>query len=481
MTEPTDDLVPAATETAVRAVWSAPTQSALREAAREMDQAGLCVVRVRGDGTKRPEGSWKALQASRSSSAALARQFPPGDAPAATYGVGVVCGSISGNLLMIEFEGAAVKEGWLTMAAQTVAAHPDPAVSAAWDAVMGGWVEESPSGGLHLHVRVTGGPCPGNIKIASRELRIDEMDARQLAAVTADPARTFPKTMIETRGEGGFAVRAPSGGSVHPSGWAYTRVHGSPADIPEVPAEAVSGLLSALEMLNVYVAPAHSARPAGGRTAARVDPSDGEGLSPFEDFNERADWETILDGILFRSGTAHDGIEQWTRLGKDPADGHSATIGFGGDLLHVFSSSVGELPTGQSMNKAQVYTWLRFGSIDSAACSKAAKELRASGYGFRPQDDDPLSAEAVIASGGRDLRITRIPADPDALVQAVTEASDLAVETVLRWSLTALKPMLRTDRSAVRAAVDRIGQAALERGLDEDDIRQAVISILVQG
>lgn len=464
----TEPLVPAPTETAVSAVWSAPTASAIRQAARTMDDAGLSVIRVKGDGTKRPEGSWKSAQSVRFPGAVLSRMFPPGDTLASGYGVGVICGAVSGGLLMIEFEGAAVKEGWLARAATAAATA---GLAEEWDDLMSGWVEMSPSGGLHLHVRVHGGACPGNLKLASRELRPSEMDERQAATVSADPTKTFPKIMVETRGEGGFAVRAPSGGTVHPSGKAYARVHGSALTIPVMPLEAVEGLLTALRSLNEYEPPAARARPAHGRTAPQVTPVDGQGLSPFDDYNDRADWEEILDGILFRSGTNYEGTELWTRLGKDPANGHSATIGFGGDILHVFSSSVSELPEGRSLNKAQAYTWLRFGAIDPAACSKAAKELRAAGYGSRPERDE-------FMDGGRTGPYT---VDTEALVDQVESIPTPDLPGRLPGILARLRPVLRTDRAAAKVAVDRIGQAALSRGMSADEIREAIRNVLVEG
>jgi putative DNA primase/helicase len=352
-----------------------PAQSDVARTAAEFSKAGLSVVRVRGDGTKRPEGLWQDRTKVRPAVSELRRQFPMGDDPAG-YGVGVVYGGVSGGVLMIEFEGSAMAEGWFERAYAACAEH---GAADEFQALCGGWAERSPSGGIHLHVRVTGGACPGNLKIASREMLFEEMDERQRDAVRADPGRTYPKVMIETRGEGGFAVRAPSGGPVHGSGLPYVRVQGGPHTIPDMPLDRVIALLAALHTLNEYTAPAPVARPAERTVAPRPD---GEGLTPFDDFDERGDWAELLDGILFESGTTYEGVAEWTRYGKDPRDGHSATIGYAGkDLLYVFSTSVGELPQNVAMSKSKVHTWLTQGAWTPAAYQAAARDLRARGYG----------------------------------------------------------------------------------------------------
>lgn len=354
-----------------------PTANEIRDAAKKLYRTGMSVIKVRGDGTKRPYGRWEDAQHNRATGVQLSRSFPEGE-HRAEYGVGVVCGAVSGGLLMIEFEGAAVREGWVERADLAMQAA---GLGAAWEKVMGGWAEYSPSGGIHMHVLVTDGPCPGNLKLAQRQLLPEEFDARQKELYAADTGRTWPKTMIETRGEGGLRVAAPSGGPVHPSGRRYAQLLGGPEAVPEMTLETVEAVFAVLRSLNTYEVP-QRARSGSGEVR-KVERADG-GLSPFEDFKERGDWAEILDGVLDYTETRSDGVQLWTRVGKDPRDGHSATIGHGGDILHVFSSSVAELPVGRSLNKAQAYCYLRFGSLDTAAYSDAARELAYAGYGSQP-------------------------------------------------------------------------------------------------
>ena len=354
------------------------TATDLRESARRLHEAGMSVVRVRGDGSKRPEGRWERAQTERFTGATLSAMFPPG-ADEATYGIGVVCGSVSGGLLMVEFEGAAVREGWIQRAD---AAMQEAGLMGAWERLLKGWSEYSPSGGVHLHVRVSGGECPGNLKLAQRTALPEELDARQREILARDPERRWAKTMVETRGEGGFRVAAPSGGPVHPSGVAYAPLLGGPEAVETLPIDTVEALLDVLRGLNTYEAPPAAAGRASRGELRKTDRGASGGLSPFEDFNARGEWSEILEGVLEYTETRRDGVELWTRTGKDPRDGHSATVGYGAEgVLHVFSSSVSELPVGRSLNRAQAYTWLRFGNLDGPAYADAARELSAAGYG----------------------------------------------------------------------------------------------------
>lgn len=385
------------------------TKSELREAARRLHEAGMSVVRVRGDGSKRPEGKWEQAQAKRIPAATLSAMFPSGT-DEATYGIGVVCGGISGGLLMVEFEGAAVREGWIQRAD---AAMQAAGLMGAWERLMRGWSEYSPSGGVHLHVRVAGGEVPGNLKLAQRTALPEELDARQREILARDPERTWAKTMVETRGEGGFAVRAPSGGPVHPSGKSYVPLLGRPDTVETLPIDTVEALLDVLRGLNTYVAPPAAAGRASRGELRRADRgASGGGLSPFEDFNARGEWAEILEGVLEYTETRRDGVELWTRTGKDPRDGHSATVGYGAEgVLHVFSSSVSELPVGRSLNRAQAYTWLRFGDLNGQTYADAARELSAAGYG---DSGIPLGPPRSVAVKGASLPVGRTSAAPKA-------------------------------------------------------------------
>src|SRR5215470_7918261 len=74
------------------------------DSALQWRAAGCSVIRTTIDGTKAPLGEWKQYQSQRADESTLERWFGK-DHP----GMGIVCGAVSGNLEMLEFEGRALE------------------------------------------------------------------------------------------------------------------------------------------------------------------------------------------------------------------------------------------------------------------------------------------------------------------------------------------------------------------------------------
>src|SRR5262245_4907292 len=72
--------------------------------------AGLCVLPVATDGSKRRWGEWKRDRARRQSRDAVRAWFMTDQYD----GVGIVCGAVSGNVECLELEGRAVVYGVYT-------------------------------------------------------------------------------------------------------------------------------------------------------------------------------------------------------------------------------------------------------------------------------------------------------------------------------------------------------------------------------
>src|SRR5205807_10418782 len=123
---------------------------------------------------------------------------------------------VSGHLEMLEIEGRAVADG---TAQRFFAAFAEHGLTDLRDRIVGGYSETSPSSGLHLYYRITDAPALGNLKLARR------------------PTPDGPVPLIETRGEGGFVVTAPSHGPVHPTGQPWRRVTGNPVSVARITAE----------------------------------------------------------------------------------------------------------------------------------------------------------------------------------------------------------------------------------------------------
>lgn len=355
--------------------------------------AGLAPLPLRTDGSKAPAVAWRAH----------IDQAPTRDIVDAwfnrdTDGIGTICGTPAGNLEMLEVEGRAVH-----LTAQLAELMADNGLGDLWAQIDGGWLEVSPSGGLHWHYRVTDGPARPNTKLARRPATADE-----LAHNPADKV----KVLIETRGQGGFTVLAPSAGRSHPTGKPWIRAKGGPDTIPTITADERDALHAIASMLDEMPTELDGPDEPQGR---RHDVSS-DGVRPGDDFNHRATWADVL-GKHGWARTRHFGgtCYGWRRPGKtDP--GISATTGRNdADNLYVFSSST-EFETEKAYSKFAAYTLLEHGG-DYAA---AAKALRAEGYGAeasRPVDDlrDLVAPTASSSTAGSAaLAPTQLPERTDA-------------------------------------------------------------------
>ena len=280
------------------------TDSAILAAALQFASAGISVVPASMKGTKAPITNWKQYQTKAASYEQILEWFSNGET-----GLGVVTGRVSGNLEMLELEGRSVQAGMLEEAREIAI---NSGLGELWN-TLNGYVELTPSGGLHWLYRLEeGASVPGNTKIARRP-----------------GAEGGVEVLAETRGEGGYVVVAPSSGSVHPSGRPWVMISGSPATIPVISMEdrdAIHLVFRALDSM-----------PSIEQVREAVTTPKTDGLSPGDDFNARASWDDILKGWtkLYTSR----GVTYWRRPGKD-VGGISATTGRNdGDNLYVFSTS----------------------------------------------------------------------------------------------------------------------------------------------
>lgn len=353
--------------------------------------AGCSVIPIKDDGSKAPRGPWKAAQAARAARDVVTGWLSgPG-------GLGVVCGAVSGHLEMLELEGRAVAEGYGEKLRQ---ACRDNGVEDVLDVVMRGCRGKSPSGGYHFWYRVSDGPARGNTKLARR------------------PGGAGVEVLIETRGEGGFAVVPPSNGTTHASGLPWVLDEGGPATIPTITAEQRDALHAVCTLLDEM--PVEDQQPVT-TTAPRLE---GAAKRPGDDYNERASWDEILTPAGWTKLRRFGPGWAWRRPGKD-GPGISATTGQSGDAdrLYIFTTST-DLPSEQPLSKFWTYAQLQHGG-DMRAATKA---LRAAGYGdpLPPRED----IRSLIAPGQgpesegnlatvHQLKPARLPAFTDAANAAI--------------------------------------------------------------
>ncbi|NJP42300.1 bifunctional DNA primase/polymerase [Actinacidiphila epipremni] len=342
----------------------------LRVAADELHAASLCVLPVKANGTKQPDvRSWTSYKVNRSTPAEHDAWFGDGR----RTGIGVVYGAVSGNIEMIEFEGRAIAEGLLDEVTDIMIGS---GLGDDWDAITTGWVDQSPSGGLHFRARIVGAPVQGSMKLASRLAREDEFTPEERQRLAEKPGAKPPiRVLIETRGEGGYGVVAPSHGSVHASGRPYVRISGSPATLPEIDADRMDAVREVCRMVDAVP---KQETPASAPRDVR--PIGEGGLRPGDDFDARADWADILQPHGWTFVQQRGRTRYWRRPGKDR--GVSATTGRAADAdrLYVFTTGT-EFTAEVPYTKFGAHALLNFGGDHK----RAAADLKRQGYGRAPE------------------------------------------------------------------------------------------------
>jgi hypothetical protein len=361
---------------------------------------GVCIVPAAGDtpgasDSKQPwpdSPVWTPYKAARPTEDQLHRWFG-GDRYS---GLGAVCGQVSGNLELLEFEGRAIQEGLHKEIADIADAS---GLGDLWKRITRGYCERSPSGGIHLLYRVDGEPVPGNARLAVRPATDDELTDQERAVLAAKPGKMFTRVLVETRGEGGYVVVAPSNGATHPSGRPWTLLVGGPGTLPTITADEHRALHALCAMVDRRPTTPAPAEP------ARRDTSEPAGERPGDDFNARASWDDILTPHGWTVVHGHGHYRVWRRPGKDK--GVSATTGRNdGDNLWVFSTST-EFEAEKHYSKFAAYTLLEHGGDYRAA----AKALQGDGYGGqrRPQ---PRPASHTTPPSTQDPQAEDEDADP---------------------------------------------------------------------
>ena len=332
------------------------------EAALTFHAKGICAIPTELDGTKKPLGSWAKWQSERPSPEQLVAWFADGT----RTGIGVVCGAISGNLIMLELEGRAAHH-----LNQIEALAKGSDLERVFEKICSGYWERSPSGGFHWLFKVEGGERIGNLK---------------LAAMPGDDSKAL--VLAETRGEGGFSIVAPSGGKVHNSGGSWEMIDGSIATIPTITYDEAEGLFSLFRTIDQM--------PTNEEIRVKRE-SVSTGHLPGDAFNAQATWEDLLIPLGWRKVYGKESQTFWRRPGKSL--GISATTGRNdSDNLFVFSTST-IFPANEPISKFAAYAYIHFHGDMKAASA----DLRSRGYGnTKPLDSIALEAFApqFEASGG---------------------------------------------------------------------------------
>jgi len=326
--------------------------------ALEATRSGLRVLPPREDGSKAPDaGEWKQCMTTRATEAEVRDFYANG-----RTGLGIVCGAVSGGLEMFEFEGRAIDAG---VADAFIDAADACGLRPLVDRIALGYTEATPSGGLHWLFRTE---SPVSTTLARRRATDEEM--------AEDPDKRV-KLLMETKGEGGFTITAPSHGTVHPTGNPWTLITGGFATIAAITAEEQQALHDLARTFDQIPRPEVRPSRVGAHSSAT------EGVRPGDDYNARTTWAEVLEPEGWTAVYTRGETTYWRRPGKT-GPGISATTGHGGsDLLWVFSSST-ILEAERSYDRFGAFAALHHDG-DLAA---AARALAEQGYGVRDRHGD---------------------------------------------------------------------------------------------
>ncbi|HBG25944.1 MAG: hypothetical protein A2Y10_19330 [Planctomycetes bacterium GWF2_41_51] len=267
-------------------------------------------------------------------------------------GLCIVSGKVSGNLEMIDFDIAAeMFEPWRTTVKKE---SPDLLPKLV--------IEKSQSGGRHVIYRCEQEICK-SLKLAKRKITLDAGDEVVLCGKTFKPIQDkdgswyILPTYIETRGEGGLFLCAPTPG--------YELIQNDFTNIPVISVEQRDILLYAALSLNEYVP-----EPLGLIETQSSSPSGS--LRPGDDYNTNGDLRAVLLDHGWRCYQAGEN-EHWCRPGK--TTGTSATLK--NRVFYVFSTNAHPFESEKAYSPFSVYTLLEH----NGDYSRAAQALSTKGYG----------------------------------------------------------------------------------------------------
>lgn len=358
-----------------------------------LNAAGVCSLRT-WPGQKRPTVPWREFR----------ERLPTADEIASWSGrdggVCVICGAVSGGVEMIDFDlGGALFDAWCEIVGAGCPGLVDRLV-----------VESTPSGGRHVVYRCD--DIAGNTKLAIRVFEADgpgqivvagkEYEARQ----GTDGRWSVEVAAIETRGEGGLFVCAPTPG--------YTLLRGDLADPPRVTPAERAVMLDAARSLGdarptpVAAPPSDPTDEPAFRPPAEPEratkPVNAAGGRPGDAFNAAGDPRPYLERAGWRRIRQGDN-EHWCRPGK--ADGTSATLK--GGVFYVFSSNAAPFEPGRAYSPFAVYATLDHRG-DYAA---AARSLAAAGWGEPKPKATGVDLSGLLSPPASVAPATQQPDDSD--------------------------------------------------------------------
>lgn len=321
--------------------------------AKRYIDAGLSVIPIVADGTKRPRVVWDPYKDRLATDDELRSWFA-----GTAAGIAIVGGIVSGNLERIDFDHPGIYDEWRDLC--RACGYED--LESRLVLVRTPRHQDC----YHLYYRCED-EVEGNQPLARRQVGTDER------------GRPIIKAIIETRGEGGYTLAPGSPAQCHDTGREYELVRGDLTQIPVLTVDQREALLEMARSFNAYV-PAERTR---GTVAAEGDTS-----RPGDDYNARGPWRDALTAVGWTCAGRRGEVEYWRRPGKKR--GISATWNYlDSQTLYVFSSNATPLEVNASYTPFGLVTTLEYSGDYGAATRALGKQ----GYG------EPLKTASIVSSG----------------------------------------------------------------------------------
>lgn len=315
--------------------------------------SGISVIPVRAN--KLPIGSWKQNQIELIDPAKN-ENFTDAD------GYGIVCGKVSGNIECIDIDTKYDLTGTLFNDYKKLIHENAP------ELLKKLVVQQTPTGGYHFIYKCK--TIAGNLKLAQRPCIPSELEQGQ---------KQGRRVLVETRGEGGYFMCYPG----------YKVVYGQLTKINEITEQERAILFTCANLFNEINDVVLDSKQDYKESSFD--------LSPFEDYNSRADIVDLLESNGWtKVNTIGENIH-FLRPGGTQAN--SATYHTTKGVFYVFTTST-EFDSNKGYNKVQVYTILNHNGDYSAA----SKALYLAGYGQRSTRlPDKQGKQSTLPEGDLDL------------------------------------------------------------------------------
>jgi Bifunctional DNA primase/polymerase, N-terminal len=271
------------------------------------------------------------------------------------YGIAIVCGKFSRNLEVLDIDTKYDLTGTLYQDFKRAINAADP------NLLKKLVVEQTPTGGYHFIFRCS--PNLKNLKLARRPTTEEERKKSPNAKVNV---------LLETRGEGGYFVCAPTKG--------YSLIYGSFDAISEITQSERDILYETARTFNTYYKEAQVIYPNTSKVYKTK--------TPIDDFNSRGNAIELLEKHGWTVVSSNNNMIHLKRPGESDSK-QSASFFTDNNLFYVFSTST-EFDTEKCYNPAAIFCILEAGG-DWHKCAKLLSDL---GYGEKLVKIDEVKIEA---------------------------------------------------------------------------------------